>query len=88
MSADTHAGGNGSDYPHDEGTPFTREHLRLLIHATPESTLRAFLAGNAAQRYEFDLDALQPLRDRFGPSVDEIATGLERPDEALLEAAV
>jgi hypothetical protein len=83
----------GSDYPHDEGTgPFTREHLRLLFHATPEPTLRAFLAGNAAQLYGFDLAALESLGDRFGPTVAEVATPLDRlpdrPNEALLKAAV
>jgi predicted TIM-barrel fold metal-dependent hydrolase len=83
----------GSDYPHDEGTgPFTREHLRLLFHSTPEPTLRGFLAGTAARLYDFDLDALEPLGDQFGPTVDEIATPLDRlpdrPNEALLKAAV
>jgi predicted TIM-barrel fold metal-dependent hydrolase len=83
----------GSDYPHDEGTgPFTREHLRLLFHSTPETTLRGFLAGNAARLYDFDLAALEPLGHRFGPTVDEISTPLDRlpdrPNEALLKAAV
>lgn len=83
----------GSDYPHDEGTgPFSREHLRQLFHSTPESTLRDFLAGNAARLYDFDLAALAPVAERFGPTVDELATPLDRlpdnPNEALLKAAV
>ncbi|HWE57624.1 MAG TPA: amidohydrolase family protein [Acidimicrobiales bacterium] len=81
----------GSDYPHDEGTgPFTREHLRQLFHDTSEVELRAFLGGNAAQLYDFDLGALDPLAARFGPTVDQIATPLEtlpeHPNEALLKA--
>src|ERR687894_1352136 len=52
----------GSDYPHDEGTaPFTREHLRALFHDTDPDELRRLLAGNAADLYGFDLDALAPL---------------------------
>jgi hypothetical protein len=30
------------------------------------------LGGNAARLYGFDLDALAPLAQRFGPSVEEI----------------
>jgi predicted TIM-barrel fold metal-dependent hydrolase len=82
----------GSDYPHDEGTyPYTREHLRQLFHATPEAELRDVLAGNAAALYDFDLSALAPLAAEVGPTVDELATPLERlpdrPNEALLRAA-
>lgn len=81
----------GSDYPHDEGThPFTREHLRLLFHDTDPAVLRRLLGGNAAELYGFDLDALAALGERFGPTVDEIGTPLERmpdePNEALLGA--
>ena len=83
----------GSDYPHDEGThPYTREHLRQLFHDKPEDDLRAFLGGNAAKFYDFDMDALAPLAAAHGPTVEEIATPLdklpERPNEALLRAAV
>ena len=82
----------GSDYPHDEGTaPYTREHLRQLFHGTPRPALEAFLAGNAANLYGFDLDALSGLAAQFGPTVEEIATPLDRlpehPNEALLKAA-
>ncbi len=82
----------GSDYPHDEGTyPYTREHLRQLFHATPEAELRDVLAGNAAALYDFDLSALAPLAAEVGPTVEQLATPLERlpdrPNEALLRAA-
>ncbi len=82
----------GSDYPHDEGTgPFTTEHLRQLFHATPESELRPFLAGNAAKLYNFDLAFLEPLAEQFGPTVSELSRPLdalpEHPNEALLKVA-
>jgi predicted TIM-barrel fold metal-dependent hydrolase len=81
----------GSDYPHDEGTaPFTREHLRALFHDTEPAELRRLLAGNAAELYGFDLDALAPLAAEFGPTVDEIAVPLTEmpaePNEALLNS--
>jgi predicted TIM-barrel fold metal-dependent hydrolase len=81
----------GSDYPHDEGTyPYTREHLRQLFHDTEPSELQQLLAGNAAALYDFDLDALAPLAERVGPTVEELAQPLERlpdePNEALLKA--
>jgi predicted TIM-barrel fold metal-dependent hydrolase len=67
----------GSDYPHDEGThPFTREHLRQLFADWPEHDMRRFLAGNAADVYHFDLDALAPLAEQWGPTVDEIGKPL------------
>ena len=82
----------GSDYPHDEGThPFTREHLRQLFHDATEADLRAFLAGNAARLYDFDLNALAPIAAQHGPMVAEITEPLEslpeNPNEALLRAA-
>src|SRR5918995_774116 len=81
----------GSDYPHDEGTyPFTREHLRALFHDTDPAELRRLLAGNVAELYGFDVDALAPLAAKFGPTVDEIATPLtelpDEPNEALLNS--
>jgi hypothetical protein len=82
----------GSDYPHDEGTaPYTTEHLRQVFHDWPEADLRAVLAGNAAEVYGFDLAALAPAADRLGPTVEEVATPLDRlpdhPNEALLRNA-
>ena len=79
----------GSDYPHDEGThPFTREHLRALFHDVDPAEMRQILAGNAAELYGFDLDALAPAAAQFGPTVAEIATPLgelpAEPNEALL----
>jgi len=82
----------GSDYPHEEGTyPFTREHLRQVMgHLEPEQ-IQQFVAGNVAKVYGFDMDALRPAADRFGPTVGEIAQPLadlpEGANEALKNSA-
>ena len=43
---------------------------------------------NAAKLYDFDLDALAPLAEQYGPTVEEIARPLdklpENPNLALL----
>lgn len=74
----------GSDYPHDEGTaPFTRLHLRQLFHDWSEADLGRFLSGEAAKIYDFDLGALAPLAEEWGPTADEIRQPLEAlPDDA------
>ena len=67
----------GSDYPHPEGTyPFTNESLRHTFHGVPSDDVRAILADNAARIYTFDLDKLQPIAARVGPTVDEVARPL------------
>jgi predicted TIM-barrel fold metal-dependent hydrolase len=83
----------GSDYPHDEGTaPFTREHLRQLFCAWDEPDLRRFLAGTAADTFEFDIEVLQALADQYGPAVAEIREPLmelpENANEALVRGPV
>jgi len=82
----------GSDYPHDEGTaPYTREHLRQVMHELPEPEKRAILGENAAALYGFDLEALAPLAAEYGPTVEELDQPLDRlpdnPNGALLRAA-
>jgi predicted TIM-barrel fold metal-dependent hydrolase len=74
----------GSDYPHDEGTgPFSREHLRQVMHDLDEPTKRAILGENAAKLYGFDLDALAPLAAQYGPTVEELSQPLtELPENA------
>jgi predicted TIM-barrel fold metal-dependent hydrolase len=67
----------GSDYPHEEGTtPNSREALRWALHAQPVERCRKLLAGNAAGVYGFDLDALTPIAEKIGPSVEEVHTPL------------
>ncbi len=83
----------GSDFPHDEGTaPFTREHLRQLFHSWPEGRMRQFLAETASRTFDFDLDALQPIADEYGPTVGEVSVPLvelpENPNEALVRGLV
>jgi len=75
----------GTDFPHPEGTyPFTREALRHTFAPVPSEELRAMLGETAARVYGFDLDALEPLAEQFGPAVDEIATHLDhRPKGSL-----
>ena len=82
----------GSDFPHDEGTwPYTREHLRQVFSNWSEEDLRKILGGTAAAVYGFDLEALAPAAERFGPTVEEIAEPLtqlpEKPNETLLRNA-
>jgi hypothetical protein len=82
----------GSDYPHDEGTnPYTREHLRQIFAEVGEDELRVILAGNAAKLYDFNLDALAPLAEKYGPTVAEVAEPLralpDNPNSALLKGA-
>jgi predicted TIM-barrel fold metal-dependent hydrolase len=82
----------GSDYPHEEGThPFTREHLRQVLGHLDPAEVQQILAGNAASFYDFDLAALQPLADQYGPTVAEIAVPLtelpENPNQALERSA-
>jgi predicted TIM-barrel fold metal-dependent hydrolase len=82
----------GSDFPHDEGTyPYTTLSLRQLFSDWPEADLRQVLAGNAAQMYGFDLDALAGPAARFGPTVAEVSEPLtelpDQPNEALLANA-
>jgi predicted TIM-barrel fold metal-dependent hydrolase len=82
----------GSDYPHEEGTgPFTKEHLRQVMGQLPPEQIQQILAENAAKLYNFDLEALRPAADQFGPTVAEVAQPLtklpEGANQALLRSA-
>jgi predicted TIM-barrel fold metal-dependent hydrolase len=74
----------GSDYPHDEGTfPYTTEHFRQVFSGLAPEQVQQILAGNAAELYGFDLAALKPLADQFGPTVGEVQQPLtELPADA------
>ncbi len=68
----------GTDYPHHEGTyPFSREAIRRGMHDWSEEDMRKVLAGNAAEVYGFDLDALAPLAAEYGPTVEELKVPLD-----------
>jgi predicted TIM-barrel fold metal-dependent hydrolase len=78
----------GSDYPHEEGTlPFTREHLRQVMGHLPPEQIQQIVGGNTAKLYGFDMEALRPAAEQFGPTVAEIAEPLTElppnPNETL-----
>ncbi len=76
----------GSDYPHDEGThPHTREHLRRRFADLPHGECTKMLSENAAKLYDFDLEALAPLAERFGPTYEELHTPIEGGEQGLTE---
>jgi predicted TIM-barrel fold metal-dependent hydrolase len=68
----------GSDYPHDEGTnPHTKELLRGHFADVDPLSTRKILSENAAELYNFDLDALQKLADVHGMSPAELHEPLD-----------
>ena len=76
----------GTDYPHLEATsPFTREALRATFHDVPEAEVRKILGTNAAELYGFDLEALAPIVAQIGPTVEELATPLDKVPEGGLK---
>jgi predicted TIM-barrel fold metal-dependent hydrolase len=80
----------GSDYPHHEGSwPRTRLALRLQFSDVPEDEVRTMTSRNAAKVYGFDLEFLQALADRIGPTPYEVATPVaagELPDYSMCPA--
>lgn len=58
------------------------------MHDVDESELRKLFAANAAELYDFDLDALAPLAAEYGPTPSEIAQPLtelpENPNDVLM----
>lgn len=69
----------GADYPHVEGTwPKTRRWLSRCFAGVPAADVRAILTDNPARLYGFDVAKLQPVADRVGPTLEEIAGAKER----------
>ncbi|GAA1843485.1 hypothetical protein GCM10009836_23570 [Pseudonocardia ailaonensis] len=65
----------GADLPHSEGSsPFTREALQVTMSHLPEDEVRILTGITAAECYGLDLDALQQVADRVGPTPAEVAT--------------
>jgi predicted TIM-barrel fold metal-dependent hydrolase len=59
----------GTDYPHPEGSwPNTAVKLKTDFCDVPVEETRQLLGGTAARVYGFDLDALQVVADRIGPT--------------------
>lgn len=70
----------GHDYPHAEGSfPYAREAYRATLSDATESEIRSILGLNAAAMYKFDVETLQPIADRVGPSLSEITQPLVDP---------
>lgn len=76
----------GSDYPHIEATyPYTREQLRLTFGGVDPDETTKMLTTNAARLYHFDVEALQPLADKWCPTKAEVFEFLdfrEVPEDA------
>jgi predicted TIM-barrel fold metal-dependent hydrolase len=68
----------GADYPHHEGCfPYSTLALRLLFCDIPESEVRTMTSLNAARVYGLDLEKLQQIADKIGPTVAQIATPVD-----------
>ncbi len=81
----------GVDYPHPEGTwgrGITWMQAALGKAGVPEDEARGMLGLNATRCYGLDVDALMPVVERIGPTIDEV---LPRPSDdevaALLATA-
>jgi predicted TIM-barrel fold metal-dependent hydrolase len=70
----------GSDYPHVEGTwPRTYDWVRATLGGIPEHEQRLILGENAARLYGFDLDELDPVAQRVGLPVADLAERYDNP---------
>jgi predicted TIM-barrel fold metal-dependent hydrolase len=77
----------GNDFPHPEGTfPYTRERVRQRFGSMSVEDARAILGLNAVGVYGLDVERLQPLVARIGPTVAEIHGDVPLQDVPL-EAA-
>ena len=65
--------------------------LRQVAGGLAPEQIQQLMGGTAAELYKFDLEALRPAANNFGPTVAELAAPLtELPDganQALLMAA-
>jgi predicted TIM-barrel fold metal-dependent hydrolase len=65
----------GADYPHIEGTwPYSLAALREACVGCSAEEIRLMAGETAADVYGFDLDALRPVAERVGPTVDDLVT--------------
>ena len=63
----------GADFPHVEGTwPRTRKSLARCFAGIPIDEVRTILTDTPAALYGFDVDSLQPIADRVGPTAAEL----------------
>ena len=74
----------GADYPHVEGTwPNSLESIRYAFHDSPVDVVRKILGENAIDIYGFDKKKLSKIAAKIGPTVDEVAAPLDRPDRDI-----
>jgi predicted TIM-barrel fold metal-dependent hydrolase len=67
----------GRDYPHLEGTwPFTKKCMRKTFGGLPPEIIRPLIGGNAIRLYDLDIFELQPIADKIGPTVGDLAEPL------------
>jgi len=63
----------GADFPHVEGTwPRTRRSLARCFAGVPAEDVHTILSDNPARVYGFDVETLQPVADRVGPTMQEL----------------
>jgi predicted TIM-barrel fold metal-dependent hydrolase len=63
----------GNDFPHPEGTwPYTRDFLKDRFWDISVEETEKMLGLNAVDFYGFDLEKLQPIADRIGPTTAEL----------------
>ena len=68
----------GQDYPHIEGTyPYTTEALRNTFAGLDVAEVAPMVGLTAIDVYGFDLDVLEPVAAKVGPTVEEVAVPLE-----------
>lgn len=71
----------GADYPHSEGSyPYSTLALRAAFGGCDPAEVVQMVETNAAALYGFDLEALRPVGDRIGPTVEEVSIPLEVDD--------
>jgi predicted TIM-barrel fold metal-dependent hydrolase len=82
----------GADYPHHEGSwPRTRLAMRWNLWDVPEAEVRAITSENAAKVYGFNLDLLQSIADRIGPTPKEVArpvSAAELPNSSMCPGVI
>lgn len=71
----------GADFPHHEGSaPHTLKVLRGSLATVPEAELRVILGETGGHLYGADLDFLQTVADRVGPTPEQVAEPLRREE--------
>jgi predicted TIM-barrel fold metal-dependent hydrolase len=77
----------GTDFPHPEGTwPHTREALQKTFFDIPVDETRRMVGLAAAETFGFDVDRLQPLADKIGPTPTDLGQLGDGRTAAALEA--